>query len=934
MGWVSSDPVRAQGAAATWRSVGPEGGTVTALYADPLDNDRVFIGTRGGNVYGSVDGGASWRQVADDLYATWVHQLAGSSAPGSQLYARTDQGLFRWRPSNPSWERLSVPSDRRVRTIAVEPGSGNPRELYALAENDGVLRCCTLWASRDGGETWTERNDESLYSTSLAVLATEPRTLIGTGAGGFLRSTDGGMTWTQSSGLDAVLSEPIQFFPHPVDPSVVYAQATAVDRELLVFLDERIFKSVDAGQSWSGMGEGLPDRVLFGEFSLAIDPERPTLLFAEDWSGVYRSDDGGESFVEDPTSQNQLGESTALSRLAFSADGDQLFGARGRHASEPVAATPWPLEDWSFADTSLPASSIEQLLAHPDVSGDWIVLLSDGRVLRTGDSGDEWTESAASILEDRSALALARSPSEPRRVLMASASRSTVTGDLDVRIHRSRDGGLTWEDVATLTGELAGARVQQIHFDPLESSRATLLLISGDRASSQDFGSTWELVGGSPCDFARDLAISPIDPSVMIVGCVRDSGIPVSPPIHHSDIWRTTDGGETWSLAQDTIVGMVGRDGWAFAFDEEQPGLVYAGLAVFSSNDEGIVLRSEDAGESWSFEPAAGTGAALTLAAAGGDAVLGSASLGVFRRSSSGGWESISSGLNARAVKVAGYDGGSSGRLLAGTLGGGVQVLDPPPGCIADEISFCLLDRFRVSATWLDALGNEHAAVSRSLADGTGSFWFFEPNNLELVVKMIDGRSVNEHFWLYAAALSDVQYSIRLEDTVTGFVRTYESEAGTIRSLADVEAIPEAAPSGAALASSRQVSSGQVSSGQSPSSPRASPAAAAGAFEIGPFRLEIDWTLGSGDEGLASAVAINELSGAFWFFDPESYDVFAKVLDGRAINGHYWLFVGSLTDVGFSLRVTDTETGEVRTYVNPVGSLAGFLDLELSSGGS
>ena len=45
-----------------------------------------------------------------------------------------------------------------------------------------------------------------------------------------------------------------------------------------------------------------------------------------------------------------------------------------------------------------------------------------------------------------------------------------------------------------------------------------------------------------------------------------------------------------------------------------------------------------------------------------------------------------------------------------------------------------------------------------------------------------------------------------------------------------------------------------------------------------------------------------------------------KVLDGCAVNGHYWVFAAAAIDVEYSLRVTDLDTGEIRRYFSPLGN--------------
>ncbi len=68
-------------------------------------------------------------------------------------------------------------------------------------------------------------------------------------------------------------------------------------------------------------------------------------------------------------------------------------------------------------------------------------------------------------------------------------------------------------------------------------------------------------------------------------------------------------------------------------------------------------------------------------------------------------------------------------------------------------------------------------------------------------------------------------------------------------------------------------------------------------------------------------------SAAFWFFGPANLEVVCKVLDGRAINGHAWLFAASLTTVEFELRVTDVETGWRKTWFHPASAPTSVADV-------
>ena len=75
-----------------------------------------------------------------------------------------------------------------------------------------------------------------------------------------------------------------------------------------------------------------------------------------------------------------------------------------------------------------------------------------------------------------------------------------------------------------------------------------------------------------------------------------------------------------------------------------------------------------------------------------------------------------------------------------------------------------------------------------SLTGDTGYFWFFSDANIELILKVLDGRALNGHFWVFYGALSDVEYTITVTDTVTGQVRSYFNPPRQLASVADTSA--------------------------------------------------------------------------------------------------------------------------------------------------
>jgi Bacterial pre-peptidase C-terminal domain len=120
-----------------------------------------------------------------------------------------------------------------------------------------------------------------------------------------------------------------------------------------------------------------------------------------------------------------------------------------------------------------------------------------------------------------------------------------------------------------------------------------------------------------------------------------------------------------------------------------------------------------------------------------------------------------------------------------------VVTLTPGGACTAGPTDLCLLNnRFQVEVNWINQHSGNAPGVGTPLpgTNQTGYFWFFNQENTELVVKMVDGRTFNGHFWFFYGGLSDVDYTIRVTDTLTGAQRTYHKPAGTLASGADTSA--------------------------------------------------------------------------------------------------------------------------------------------------
>lgn len=97
-----------------------------------------------------------------------------------------------------------------------------------------------------------------------------------------------------------------------------------------------------------------------------------------------------------------------------------------------------------------------------------------------------------------------------------------------------------------------------------------------------------------------------------------------------------------------------------------------------------------------------------------------------------------------------------------------------------------LLDgRFRISVTGADFEGDPFVGKSVPLASTDSAiFWFFQPANFELLIKMVDGCTYNDRYWVYYAATTNVAFTIRVEDTFADEIKTYTNTIGSTAEIA------------------------------------------------------------------------------------------------------------------------------------------------------
>ncbi|MGE5275917.1 MAG: WD40/YVTN/BNR-like repeat-containing protein [Acidobacteriota bacterium] len=258
-------------------------------------------------------------------------------------------------------------------------------------------------------------------------------------------------------------------------------------------------------------------------------------------------------------------------------------------------------------------------------------------------------------------------------------------------------------------------------------------------------------------------------------------------------MYKSTDGGSSWTPLQANSLLFLGAVD-SIAVDPITPSVVYAaGVAgcrpPCAAPSFAAIERSGDGGATWSITASTGlvdftkTSLAITF-----DSVVYAGNTSGVVRTTNGGssWLPAEDGLTNRSVLSLTTDGL---RLYAGTDGDGVFATLAVPNCGGSR-SLCLNSgRFRVEVSWTASnIGQSGAGQAIPLTSDSGAFWFFQPSNIELVVKVLDGRAINGHFWVFYGALSNVGYTITVTDTATGESKTYTNPEGQLGSRADTEA--------------------------------------------------------------------------------------------------------------------------------------------------
>jgi lysyl endopeptidase len=109
------------------------------------------------------------------------------------------------------------------------------------------------------------------------------------------------------------------------------------------------------------------------------------------------------------------------------------------------------------------------------------------------------------------------------------------------------------------------------------------------------------------------------------------------------------------------------------------------------------------------------------------------------------------------------------------------------------------------------------------------------------------------------------------------------------------------------------------------SNPPCTPTATVACLVGGRFRVKVDWKTSDGTTGSGQAIKYTDATALFWFFGSDNIELMIKVLNACPLGSTYWIFSAATTNVQYTLTITDSKSGLVKTYFNPQGTSAAAI---------
>jgi photosystem II stability/assembly factor-like uncharacterized protein len=586
MGAASGGVFKTTDAGASWLPISDGAfavGSIGAIEVAPSDARVVYVGTGsesmrsnvsiGRGVYRSDDAGKSWRFIglsdAGQIGAVRVHpsnpDLVYVAAVGNPFVNNPERGVFRSRDGGRSWEKILFISDS-TGAVDLELQPGHPEVIYAAMWRGqrtpwtiiSGAREGGIYKSSDGGDSWTKLAgglpDQLFGKANIAVTAANPDrvyALIEAKPGdGLYRSDDAGAHWTRVSSQPSLITRPFYYTTiaaDPTDADVVYAGA------------EGFFKSTDGGKSFRRFPTPHGDN-----HDMWINPHDGKIMIQANDGGVNVSLDGGHSW------SSQYNQPTAeIYQVAVDSQYPyRLYGAQQDNTTLIVPSLPPgspvddPMQLWRVG----PGCETGPIIPHP-VNPDTVYGACKGQFsrtdLRTGQEQNYWVGAQylygfkPNELKYRfqRVSPMEVSPHDPRVIYFGSQY-----------VHRTTDGGVTWERISPdltanepsrqvisgapitrdVTGEEYYSTLYAIRESPLEKGVIWAGANDGPIHVTRDNGKTWTDV--TPKGLAPGGRVQNIEPSPHRKGSAYVAVLRYLLGDFRPYIYRTDDYGKSWTL--------------------------------------------------------------------------------------------------------------------------------------------------------------------------------------------------------------------------------------------------------------------------------------------------------------------------------------------------------------------------------------------------
>ncbi len=538
--WMSALALGLVAAVATsgqqWRQVGPAGGNVNSLGADPHDMNKIFLGTSDGHVFSSTDEGQHWNLLSrigagqDDV----ITHIIVDPRDSNRLYASTwtlysgGGGVYRSDDTGRTWKLIGLPKET-VRALAQSPT--NPK-LFVAGSLTGVYR------SLDDGNTWeriTPANHQDLRNFDSVAFDPKDENIIYAGTYHLpWKTVDGGKNWSPVVKGMIDDSDVMSIVVDPANSSNVHATACS-----------GIYRSVDAGQNWKRYG-GIP--FVFRRTQLIKqDPQKPDTLYAGTTSGLWKTtNEGGEwkrttpgdwvvnAILIDPKDTKRIILGTEREGVQISDNGGESFasanaGFHHQHILDVAIDREHPEKalvvltfdtnaflvtkdsgaSWKTLGPGLKRSDVRHVYAMPN---GWWASLANGGLMKYDETTNKWTKAGLFVPEPVAtpvAAPVAPKTAKGKKAVPAvkkPVAKKPVPQLLAFQVHELTFGGADWF-AATTGGVLVstdkGATWKSVTTDALAKGSVQSMEVSADGAQiwavsqknliySADRGAHWD----------------------------------------------------------------------------------------------------------------------------------------------------------------------------------------------------------------------------------------------------------------------------------------------------------------------------------------------------------------------------------------------------------------------------------------------------------